>query len=747
MRARSVVNAAGVWADDVRALDEGAHPASIRPAKGIHITVPWSKVRNDIAAIVPVAGDRRSVFVVPWGDTTYVGTTDTDYDGPLDDPPCTRRRRRLPARRDQRRHRREAHRVRRRRAPGPGSGRSCARAAAPAPPTSRAGTRCASRRAAWSPSPAASSPPTGAWPPTRSTPPSPCSVSGAGPSRTKHLRLFGGEGMAPPVAALEPSAHEHLTGRYGTEAEAVLALVADDPDLGAAARARPAVPPRRGALRGAPRDGAHARRRALAAAPGRVCSRATPRRAPPPTVAELLAPELGWSRRRTRRAGRRVPRGDRRRARPTSTDEPAARARSPRSRTAVLDRLAGGLPASTARRARSPTASRDWWPLAMIWAHDGTPVTPAAAVVSPGSAADGRRGAARCATRHASPSPPPPVAAACAARACRCTAASCSTSPRSPGIVDVDDAALVLDVRAGTFGTPLEADAAHATTTSPSATGPSRSTSRPSAAGWRAGARASCRPATGRSRTWCSGSTSCSPTAGSCTPAARRVPRSGPTSPSCSSAARARSASSPARACACTRRRPAEVRAAFRFTRFADGLDACRRILRRGATPAVLRLYDAIEGDRHFSTGDDADPPRARRGRPRDRRRGAAASCATSAPTRRRDDTALLDRWLEHRNDVSALEHFISDRLRGRHDGDRGPVVGARRACTTACSPRCGASTAWCWRRRTSRTRTSTARASTSPSAVTRRWTSVSPSTARAWDAGMEATLGRRRAR
>ncbi|HEY4377291.1 MAG TPA: FAD-dependent oxidoreductase, partial [Acidimicrobiales bacterium] len=90
VRARAVVNAAGVWADDVRALDEGAHPASIRPAKGIHITVPWSKVRNDIAAIVPVRDDRRSVFVVPWGDTTYIGTTDTDYDGPVDDPQCTR---------------------------------------------------------------------------------------------------------------------------------------------------------------------------------------------------------------------------------------------------------------------------------------------------------------------------------------------------------------------------------------------------------------------------------------------------------------------------------------------------------------------------------------------------------------------------------------------------------------------------------------------------------------------------------
>ena len=87
--ARVVVNAAGVFSDDVREMDEGTHPHSIRPAKGIHITVPWEKVRNDIAAIVPVPKDRRSIFVVPWGDFTYIGTTDTDYDGPIDDPQCT----------------------------------------------------------------------------------------------------------------------------------------------------------------------------------------------------------------------------------------------------------------------------------------------------------------------------------------------------------------------------------------------------------------------------------------------------------------------------------------------------------------------------------------------------------------------------------------------------------------------------------------------------------------------------------
>ncbi len=93
---RSIVNATGVWADDVRALDEDRHPDSIRPAKGVHITLPWSLVRNDIAVIIPVRRDKRSLFVVPSGPLddgafrhVYVGTTDSDYDGSMDDPQTT----------------------------------------------------------------------------------------------------------------------------------------------------------------------------------------------------------------------------------------------------------------------------------------------------------------------------------------------------------------------------------------------------------------------------------------------------------------------------------------------------------------------------------------------------------------------------------------------------------------------------------------------------------------------------------
>ncbi len=91
VRARVVVNATGVWTDDVRALGEASPTRSLRPAKGVHVTVPASRFPADTAAVIPVRKDRRSIFVVPWpeADLVYLGTTDTDYDGDIDDPRCT----------------------------------------------------------------------------------------------------------------------------------------------------------------------------------------------------------------------------------------------------------------------------------------------------------------------------------------------------------------------------------------------------------------------------------------------------------------------------------------------------------------------------------------------------------------------------------------------------------------------------------------------------------------------------------
>jgi glycerol-3-phosphate dehydrogenase len=99
VRARVVVNATGVWTEEVALLaaDTAGSPVSIRPAKGIHLAVPAEKLPCDYASVLIVPGDKRSIFVVPWaadewtgpnhpGGYTYLGTTDTDYHGPLRDP-------------------------------------------------------------------------------------------------------------------------------------------------------------------------------------------------------------------------------------------------------------------------------------------------------------------------------------------------------------------------------------------------------------------------------------------------------------------------------------------------------------------------------------------------------------------------------------------------------------------------------------------------------------------------------------
>ena len=84
--ARCVVNAAGVWVDDVAAGDVGPGQGTMRPARGVHITAPLSLLQNkDVAVILAASGGPGSVFCVPWGDFVYVGTTDTDFSGPLDD--------------------------------------------------------------------------------------------------------------------------------------------------------------------------------------------------------------------------------------------------------------------------------------------------------------------------------------------------------------------------------------------------------------------------------------------------------------------------------------------------------------------------------------------------------------------------------------------------------------------------------------------------------------------------------------
>jgi alkyldihydroxyacetonephosphate synthase len=102
---------------------------------------------------------------------------------------------------------------------------------------------------------------------------------------------------------------------------------------------------------------------------------------------------------------------------------------------------------------------------------------------------------------------------------------------------------------------------------------------------------------------------------------------------------------------------PAQGRRAFGFTSFAAGLDACRKILRRGAIPAVLRLYDEAESVRNFEQPgtnvlivlDETDPALL------DATLAVVDDECTSRSGAHELDVALVERWLGHRNDVSAL--------------------------------------------------------------------------------------------
>ena len=363
VRARVVVNASGVWADDVRALDEGAHPASMQPAKGVHITLPWSMVRNQIAAIVPAPDGERMVFVIPWGDHTYVGTTDTTYDGAARRPALHARRRAVPPRRAQRCHRRRRDGRRRRRHLGRPAPPAPRRVATPGPPISRGATPSGSAPAAWSPSPAGSSPPTAAWRPTRSTP-----RCGRSPASTCPAPPAGSDWWAPtgwnrhavlPLAGgtvRTPSTTEHLASRYGSEASAVAALAHEQP-----AWKDPLVP----GLPYLKAEAVFAVREEMARTLDDVLSRRTrarilDRRASvdaAPAVAELLAGELEWSTSERDAEVTALPRPGRGR--------PVLRARGRRT-----GRVAAGLAVALAcaapsalAGAASTTPSRAWPPL------------------------------------------------------------------------------------------------------------------------------------------------------------------------------------------------------------------------------------------------------------------------------------------------------------------------------------------------------------------------------------------------
>lgn len=85
VRALVVVNATGPWVDGLRRLDDPAARPLLRPTKGAHVAVPRGRIGHTYAATLTSPIDGRVMFVLPWGELSYIGTTDTDEHGTPDD--------------------------------------------------------------------------------------------------------------------------------------------------------------------------------------------------------------------------------------------------------------------------------------------------------------------------------------------------------------------------------------------------------------------------------------------------------------------------------------------------------------------------------------------------------------------------------------------------------------------------------------------------------------------------------------
>jgi glycerol-3-phosphate dehydrogenase len=80
VHARSFVNVAGPWLDEVRRLDDGGTPPRLRLTKGVHAVFDRSRIGNRDAIVIRGL-DGRVMFAIPWQSQTVIGTTDTFFSG------------------------------------------------------------------------------------------------------------------------------------------------------------------------------------------------------------------------------------------------------------------------------------------------------------------------------------------------------------------------------------------------------------------------------------------------------------------------------------------------------------------------------------------------------------------------------------------------------------------------------------------------------------------------------------------
>ncbi|MGH2611751.1 MAG: glycerol-3-phosphate dehydrogenase/oxidase, partial [Rhabdochlamydiaceae bacterium] len=81
-----VINAAGIFSDEIRHLDKQKSPSLIVPSQGVHLVLPASFLKSKTAILVPHTDDGRIIFLVPWHGRVLVGTTDTALKKPVLEP-------------------------------------------------------------------------------------------------------------------------------------------------------------------------------------------------------------------------------------------------------------------------------------------------------------------------------------------------------------------------------------------------------------------------------------------------------------------------------------------------------------------------------------------------------------------------------------------------------------------------------------------------------------------------------------
>jgi glycerol-3-phosphate dehydrogenase len=80
LKTKLVINATGVFADEVARMDNPESKATIRPSQGVHIVLDKSFLQSDSAIMIPKTDDGRVLFAIPWYNKVVVGTTDTPLD-------------------------------------------------------------------------------------------------------------------------------------------------------------------------------------------------------------------------------------------------------------------------------------------------------------------------------------------------------------------------------------------------------------------------------------------------------------------------------------------------------------------------------------------------------------------------------------------------------------------------------------------------------------------------------------------